>query len=187
MCENVPSERSSVIIFVTFWYIYFCVLWVETYGTEPIKLDMFQRCWFVRKGESERNWKELLVRTVVIRIPWGSFALSLEFPHHLICHFSCDMVISVVNKPDAHKSTSTALSIPIHLCQETPGLRDSKAHSLSGFCLLVCASSDGGRNLSLSLLPAATRVSSLPRGCDTGNETSSLCLISFSRSILECH
>lgn len=128
MRKNVPRERSSVIIFVTFWYIYFCVLLIETYGTEPIKLDMFQRCWFERKGESEWNWKELLVRTV-IRIPWGSFALSLEFPHHLICHFSCDMVMTVVNKPDAHKSTSTALSLSIHLCQETPGLRQQGSFS----------------------------------------------------------
>lgn len=116
----------------------------------------------------EKEWS--LGRTI-IRILWGRFVLSLEFLHHLVYHFSCDVVMTRVNKPDARRSTSTAPSLSRHLCQETPGLRDSKAHSLSGFCLLVCVASDCGHNLLLSLLSAALRLSSLPGRYDTGSKT----------------
>lgn len=153
-CKNVPSKMFSVIIRVSYLYIYFSVLLAERYGTEPKKLDMFQRCLSARKGEI-KVWEELLEWTV-IRILQRRSALSLEFLHYSVCHFSCDVVVTTEDKPGAHRSTSTALSLSRHLCQETPGLRDSKAHSLGVFHLLVCVATDYGHNLSLSLLPAVT-------------------------------
>lgn len=124
-CKNVPGKRLSMLICVTNIIQYlFSVLFAVCYRTEPIKSDMFQRGWFSRK----RQGKWSLVRTI-IRILWGRSATSLEFLHHLVCHFPCDVVMTTVNIPDAHRSTATALSLSGHLCQETSGLRDSKAHS----------------------------------------------------------
>lgn len=124
-CKNVPGKRLSMIICVTNIIQYlFSVLFAVWYRTEPIKLDMFQKSWFSRKRE--RKWS--LVRTV-IRILWGKVCKEPRVSTPLGCHFSCDAVMTTVNIPDAHRSLWAALSLSRHLCQESPGLRDSKARS----------------------------------------------------------
>ena len=140
----------------------------------------------MQKAEEEWSSGRLLVRTLV-RVLWGRAALGPELLRHSVCQLSCDMGMTTVNTPDSHRPTATALSLSRHPCQETPGLRDSESHSLRGFCLLVCVASDCGHTLSLSLLPAASSADPACPGvivCGR-NIPFSLCLISFSMSILE--
>lgn len=106
----------------------------------------------------------------VMRILQRRPVLSLEFLHYLACHFSCNMVVTTVNKPGAHRSTSTALSLSRHLCQEIPAERQQ---GLLSRCFLSAGS---GRQ---SLWPQSVthpasccywRVANLPRGYDTMSE-----------------
>lgn len=122
--------RGSVIIVVINQHVYFCVLLAERYGTGPIKLDTFPSYLFARREKRVDFgfWEEFLEKTI-IRILWGRSAWSLEFLCYSVCHFSCDTVMIIVNKPGAQRSMSMALSLSRQLCQETLGLRDSKVHS----------------------------------------------------------
>ena len=115
----------------------FC--WQKRYGTEPIKINMFQRCLFV-KEEEHGVWEELLEHTV-IRILQRRSALSLGFLHYLACHFSCNALVMVMNKPGAHRSTLTHCPCPDTCIKKPLGWETARltleVFSVCWFVLLV--------------------------------------------------